>query len=113
MHWTLFVAVPVILAIALGTFPQLRLRIWFLVIAVVAFVEILITGNPGPNWNDRHALAFWFLGIVGPWLISAIFLFLARYPRRHLLIAFGFAPVYLISALVCLVVGDGLGLIPQ
>lgn len=113
MHWSLFAVIPVILATALGALPRLRLRVWLFSIALVAFVEILAIGNPAPNWEHRHAVALWILGVLAPWVISALFLVLAKYPRRHLLVAMSFLIVYFVSLFVCLAIGDGLGLIPQ
>lgn len=113
MLWPLFVAAPLVLAVGLSLLPRLSNRAWLYIIAAIAIFETMVLGNPDAAWEVQHVLALWLLGVLGPWLLSAVFLRVAHYPRRPVSTACGFAVVYFILLAAGLFAGDGLGLIPQ
>lgn len=113
MHWSVFAMVPFMLALALGAMPRLGWRNCLTAIAAVAVIEILVIGNPGPHWETRHAIALWGLGIVAPWLVSGVFLFVVRTRNSRLLTSVGLVVVYFVALAVFLGIGDAMGLIPQ
>ena len=113
MLWIVFLAAPIVIALALATVTRVPKYQWLTGFAVIAAFECILIGKPSHSWEVTHVLSAWVLGNIFPWGMAGLYLWLAPYPRRAILVASVLPVIYTIALVIGLVVGDMSGLIPQ
>ena len=111
--WILFVSTIVGVSAGLALASQLQKWKWGLILCAIATLECALVGSPDPSWSTKHVLSLWFFGIIMPWALVALCVFVMPYPRRATLTAVAASLVYFVSLGIGLMVGDATGLVPQ
>lgn len=109
----LLILFPIALSIGLTLRPQFPLPIWYILIAVSAFIEMMVVGTSGNFPGPKQLIIASMLMIVIPWALTATYLWFMRHSSRKAIVSVGTLFAYLISMGIGVWTGDLSGLIPQ